>query len=489
MVQGPLLWLALATLLMLLVAADARLERHRPLWMRLLINAVAFGALTWMLMRAVGSPFAPMPHTDARGEEIWAQLVEIGWWFLAARVAVSIVRILVILENRPRETQIVSDLLAGAIYITTGLAVVDIVFAVPIGGLLATSGVVAIILGLALQSTLADVFSGVAVGLERPYKPGDLLWVEGGIEGQVLEVNWRSTHIATFQSSVAIVPNSVIAKSRLENRSAPTPTRSVTVAITTDPAVDPERCIRVLEAAALASRFALAEPKATVTCNGLKGDGTSYEIRFIVGTSRDIPAARTDMLAKVHRHLRYAGIALGVSGVVSLPATTPPTLEQIMAESDALGQLGADERHALADHCMSVTINPGETLLREGEMAEAVYLLSGGTVEVLHGAGSDRHLLGRMSPGESLGMIGLITGTPSMVTATALTRVSAYRLDKAGFSAVLRTRPALAASLEKQAHRGQEWLRCEVASHQQEQMVKPDLLIARLRQFLVRLND
>ena len=48
-----------------------------------------------------------------------------------------------------------------------------------------------------------------------PYSAGDLLWVEGGIEGRVIQVNWRSTHIATINKDVAVVPNSVMAKARL----------------------------------------------------------------------------------------------------------------------------------------------------------------------------------------------------------------------------------------------------------------------------------
>ena len=202
------------------------------------------------------------------------------------------------LENRPRETQIVSDLLAGAIYIATGLAVVNFVFAVPIGGLVATSGVVAIVLGLALQSTLSDVFSGIAVGLEHAYKAGDLLWVEGGVEGQVLQINWRSTQIATPHNSIAIVPNSIMAKSRLENRSAPTPTRGVTVSVSTNATVDPRHGLAVLDAAVKACRLPLPQPAPMVDCVGLRGDGIAYEISFAVAASGEIAAARTEMLSQ-----------------------------------------------------------------------------------------------------------------------------------------------------------------------------------------------
>ena len=168
------------------------------------------------------------------------------------------------LEGRPRETRIVADLLAGAIYTSAILAVVNYVFQVPIGGLIATSGVIAIVLGLALQSTLSDVFSGIAMGLEHAYKPGDMLWVEGDVEGQVVQICWRSTHIATLHNSIAVIPNSIIAKARFENRSAPTPTRSVTLPVTIDALVDPRRCIAALQAAIKACRIPATGPAAGI---------------------------------------------------------------------------------------------------------------------------------------------------------------------------------------------------------------------------------
>ena len=120
---------------------------------------------------------------------------------------------------------------------------------------------IAIVLGLALQSTLADVFSGIAVGLERPYQLGDMLWVEGDIEGVVTQVSWRSTHIRTRHNNIAIVPNSVIAKSRLVNRSSPTPTRVDTMVIKLDARASPDRCIKALSAAARALPAAVGPPR------------------------------------------------------------------------------------------------------------------------------------------------------------------------------------------------------------------------------------
>jgi small-conductance mechanosensitive channel len=485
---GPALPLTVATLILVAAVLDIPRDRKRPLWLRFVLRVVEFAALTWLLQVAVRSPVAPQLDVAEAGMLVWAKVIEIGWWVLGARVAVNIVRLAVVLENRPRETKIVSDLLAGAIYITTALAVINFVIGVALAGLVATSGIVAIILGLALQTTLSDVFSGIAIGLERAYKPGDLIWVEGGIEGQVLQVNWRSTQIVTLHDSIAIVPNSVIAKSRIENRSAPTPTRSLTITIRADPSIEPKRCIAALNAAALASRLPLPNPAPGVGCTGLNGDGNVYEISFAVGASRLIPAARTEILGLVHRHLHYAGIALSVSGTTPLTSASVPTLADLMAASDLFGPLTPEERGLFTEHFVSISREQGETLLREGEMPDAVYLLSGGAIELTQGSGAGRRVIRRASPGDSVGMMALITGSPLSSTATALTRVTAYSLNKDAIAALLRSRPGLMSSLETQAKRGQAWLQCEVEAHEQQEIAKPYMLLDRLREFFHRIN-
>ena len=101
---------------------------------------------------------------------------------------------------------------------------------------------------------------------------------------------------------------------------------------------------------------------------------------------------------------------------------------------------------------------------------------------------SGRRVLLRARPGDSVGMISLMLGISSLVTATAITSVLAYSLDKTGIATVLRAHPDLATSLEVPARRGQAWLRCKAAAHENEHIEKPDLLLSRLRLFLQRLN-
>jgi small-conductance mechanosensitive channel/CRP-like cAMP-binding protein len=485
--NGPWLPLSLATALLLGVLLDSPRDARRPLWLRLATRAGAFGVLTWLLQLAIGSPIRPSPLLTASAH-IWAVVVEIGWWALGARAAVGALRLVVVLEGRPRETQIISDLLAGAIYIASGLAVVNFVFGVPIAGLIATSGVIAIVLGLALQSTLSDVFSGIAMGLEHAYKPGDMLWVEGGIEGQVIQISWRSTQIATLHTSVAVVPNSVIAKSRLENRSAPTPMRSITVNVGVEASADPRRCIAALTSAALASRIPLASPQPVVTCADLQGDGNQDQVRFTVGLSKDIEPARSEVLSLIHRHLRHAGIGLGIEGVAPGPRASCPTLADLMAESDLFGQLTEDERDLLGDHVVIETYDVGKMLVCQNDMPNAVFLIAGGTVELTRVAADRTRVLMRPSPGDSICAMALIAGMPSLFTAVALTPVLTYVLKVEAIAAALRSRPDLAASLETQAKRGSAWIRCETEAHDDVTDERSDMLLSRLRQFLRRLN-
>jgi CRP-like cAMP-binding protein len=397
------------------------------------------------------------------------------------------VRGIVALENRPHESRIVSDLLAAAIYIATGLASTNFAFAVPIGGMLATSGVIAIVLGLALQSTLADVFSGIAVGLERAYKPGDLLWVEGDIEGMVVQVSWRSTQIRTRQNNIAIVPNSVIAKSRLVNRSSPTLTRVDTMVIKLDAHADPTRCLAVLGAAVRTCLLPLAKPAPCVAYTGLHGDGSSFEIAFSVGSSDDLVAARTELLSQMHRHLRHAGISLAVAGTANPPPVPATTITDLLERSDMFGTLPPEERGLLAQHFVATAVDIGDKLIGQGEMPKALFLIVSGTVEVTREEGGTRHILARLGPGESLGLVGLFTGQPHPATGLALTGVEAFCLDQASVAMALKVCPNMAVGLEALARRREKALAQENTLHESEQNKHDDAFLLRIRQALHRL--
>jgi small-conductance mechanosensitive channel/CRP-like cAMP-binding protein len=479
------LWLA--TALIALAWAMPTMRLNLPLWLRAAWETVVFICLGILVAQFAVSPFHPRFIQLPSRLQFWARLLEAGWWLMAARCAIGFARLLVVLEHRPRETKIISDLLAATIYIAAFLAMVDVAFAIPIGGLVATSGIIAIVLGLALQSTLADVFSGIAVGLERSYRTGELVWVEGDIEGQILQVTWRSTQIATGNGNIAIIPNSVIAKAKIINRSRPTPVRGDSVAVKLDARTSPERCLEVLTAAICASRSLLAKPAASVVLDALAGDGNSYKISFSVATSSQLAAARSELLSEIHRHLRHGGIPFAVPGLAELPPLPIPGPSQMLANSDLFGSIEQTQREALAGHFEPVHLDPGETLIAEGGEPRAIYVIASGTVEITRHKPSGPQILHRMSPGESLGAVGLITGVPYGATATALTQVTAYRLDKQAIAEAIKVTPGLKQGLEALAKRGQTALRRDIAAAPNPENQRSDSLLPKLRSFLALL--
>lgn len=478
-----------ATLLLLATMIVPFLIPRWPLWARAGWRVLALVVLTVFLQQALGSPFAPQFEPEQAGVRLWQQCVELGWWIVAAQCAIGIARLFVVFERKPRETRIVSDLLAGIIYLVTLFAIIDFVFAVPIGGLLATSGVIAIVLGLALQSSLSDVFSGIAVGIERPYSAGDLIWVEGGIEGRVIQVNWRSTHIATLNRDVAIVPNSVMAKARLVNHSLPTTVRGVTITIRLGTDALPDRCMAVLTAAVKTCMLLSPTPPPSVARSELQGDGVAYDISFSIPSIEALVDARTELLGHVQNHLRHAGIPLAVAGVPNPARPEVPTAATLLQESDWFGVLATADRELLSEHLVEVWFAAGDRLIQEDDEPQALFVLVSGTVGISKRESAKGSHIHRLGPGGSLGAIGMITGSPYAATATALTPVRAYRLDRKAVGDALALRPELITSLEVLARRGQESQRIDVVAHQSDHPEAPEMFLGKLRSFLRKLSD
>ena len=91
-------------------------------------------------------------------------------------------------------------------------------FGVNVTALLAGLGIGGVALAFAAQDTVANVFGTITIILDQPFKLGDTIKV-GDTEGTVTEVGFRSTRIRTYYNSIISIPNSVVAKERIDNLS------------------------------------------------------------------------------------------------------------------------------------------------------------------------------------------------------------------------------------------------------------------------------
>lgn len=314
--------------------------RGRPM-ARLIVPILFFAVMT-----AVLGFGGILPHwvdqADLQGTGAYlAKSARILWWTHLAWTLVGFVRLYVVLEHRPREARLLQDLVVAAIYLGVALSITGFVFGAPIGTLAATSGVVAIMVGLALQNTLGDVFSGIALTLGRPYTLGDWIMLSDGTEGRVVETTWRSTHLLTSAHNIVVLPNSVLAKLSLTNLSRPDATQQMTltirIAATHAPHVIQEAMFAVLQSC----KRIVKEPPPLVALKEIDAVAIGMDLLFCVAGPGDRLLARNEVIDLIHRHCETNGLRLAMSPqsyAVLLPATgdQPPATVMRPRSSGAL---------------------------------------------------------------------------------------------------------------------------------------------------------
>ena len=455
--------IALSWIVLALSCLGPFLPWSRQPWRRLGFSLLCFVALTILLTHLVGSPAEPHFASGDNGIRLSEKLFVAAWWLLLARSAIAAGHIALRVNHQHHSARLASDLVAAVIYLGSAIAILDLAFGVSVTGLIATSGIIAIVLGLALQSTLGDLFSGIAIGIDRPFKVGDFVLIEGSAEGRVVDTNWRSTRVETATNDIATVPNSVVAKSRITNRSVPSDAHMGSVKLVIDPGVPPLEAVAMLRAAALNTQFISAVPAPTVACTELSGDGATYEINF----SAPLPLlarARSELLHQVSRHARYNGMALArPSGAALVPATVPD-VQSLLDDIVILESLEGEPRVALASGLARREGLSGDALFTQGGAVSSVFVIAKGAMEVTRDDGHGPHRLGTIGPGEFIGELALLMGTPNAATVSGLTPFVAYELTKEMMAPLLASHPELLRSLEHGAAKARSMIDRSVAA-------------------------
>ena len=117
---------------------------------------------------------------------------------------------------------LVHGFLKVALFIFIFLYTLDY-WGVTIGPFLAGVGIGGIAIAFALQSSLNNIFGGISIILDKTIKIGDLIYLDNETRGKVVYVGLRSTRIQTFDNEIIIVPNGIIANSKVQNIALPNP--------------------------------------------------------------------------------------------------------------------------------------------------------------------------------------------------------------------------------------------------------------------------
>jgi small-conductance mechanosensitive channel len=116
----------------------------------------------------------------------------------------------------------VKQLIIGVVYGAVLLGIGGEVLGFDLTPLLATGSVTSLVLGLALQQPLSNLFAGIVLHVERQPRVGDWLMIDGR-EGEVVEIGWRTTRLRTFSRDILVVPNNSVLNAQVLNFSQPGP--------------------------------------------------------------------------------------------------------------------------------------------------------------------------------------------------------------------------------------------------------------------------
>lgn len=192
------------------------------------------------------------------------------------------------------------------------LAVIAVLqhFGVNVQSLVVSLGVGSLAVGLAAQDTLANMFAGFTLLLDRPFKIDDRIQLSTGETGDVEAIGIRSSRIRTLDETILVVPNSLLTKERLVNLTRPA--RQITTRIDVGVAYgsDLGKVKRILVDSALASARVDAErpPVALVTRFG--DFGVQWRLVFWARDYLEQGLATSEVHEQIYLRLAEAGIEI-----------------------------------------------------------------------------------------------------------------------------------------------------------------------------------
>jgi len=380
---------------------------------------------------------------------------QIGLWVSTAFLAQRLITVFVWdgliagISGRP-VPRLPKDVTALCVFVVMVVGVLATVFDQSVTGIWATSGVVSIVIGIALRNVILDVFIGLSMHIEKSFRIGDWVMVhqnrrETHIVGQVIEINWRTTRLKTTEKNMVVVPNNKMGEAILTNYMQPRPHFRIDLNFMLDYSVSPDRAIRVLMSGVRAladNERILTDPVPEVRLDEALSGGQKYEVRFFILPVNISPKESRHIVNKsVIEHLARAGLSPSMekemvfwndsSKYPLIPSTHDASFDEAIDRSKLFDLLEDDDRVALMKNASRKDLKEGEVLYRQGNVGESFYFLAEGllcsSIEV-SGIGN-KAKVERLESGSHFGEEGVLKKGSRNSTITALTDCVIFEFD------------------------------------------------------------
>lgn len=405
-------------------------------------------------------------------------------------------------QTRGRETPLVIEGLVTVMLLLLGGSL-GLYFeaGVSFAGLATASGATAVLLGIALQAVINDIFSGASVNLDGAFAIGDWLTIYASefpepVYGQVQGITWRTTLLGLKDGRRLMVPNHLMTSRPVLNHSRPAGPKRFVVEVPLASTFPVERAIAILlgEAYRAVRKEPLVSQKAPdVLVDRITADAVFFHVRFYADLQNDDHQLLRSIMAQalhqaVLRHelpspvtqvelISPAGAAAGGQDEGRIALGKVAIFQNILSDAhlDMLAQ--GSSLHSLA---------AGETLIRQGDAGHSMFVILEGAARVFVTMpdGQSRDVAVVVN-GDIVGEMSLMTGAPRAASVVGLTALRVLEVGKDSIEGLLSVQRNLADRLSEVLAARQMGL-SEIASTPiQRQALQRDIL-AQMRKFFSR---
>ena len=376
---------------------------------------------------------------DMRGYDYLLAALLIGFSVFVVRAISYVLFDVVFLKRKGREAPaLLRGLLSIVLYCAFFLLIYKVVLKAQLGGFefFATSTVVSVIIGLALQDTLGNFFAGLSIHIEQPFHILDAIRI-GDMLGRVEAVTWRTTAIRTNNNSVILLPNSKVAREAMEIH----PFNSLNRRVFSFPApytIAPQKVISIVRETVRTVANVAPEKTPVVRIANFSDSSITYEVLYWVKDYMWIH----DIDAKIRENIWYIysrnqiDIPFPIRHVL-LEQQEPVNRSQgnsyynVIASVDIFEPLTFEEREAVVKSLVKYSYAPGEAIIRCGDPGDSMFIICRGKVEVqLPSNNGDLKHVAVLESGNFFGEMALLTGEPRNADVYALDEVEVLEIRK-----------------------------------------------------------
>ena len=353
-------------------------------------------------------------------------------------------------------SKILQDLLLLLIGASVTVVLVQQRGQVNLVGLVTTSAVLTAVVGLAAQETLKDLFAGITLQLDPPFREGD--WIDlGDVRGTVQQLTLMNTQLESMDGSQIVLSNSTVAQATLK-RFRPGGPIGLRFNLGLDYTLPPSEALRLLRQTLAQHPQVLVDPAPEAWVGAYGDSAITYEVMAFHTAlgDRATYSLRSDLLEQIWYALERIGqsVPFPVREIrrrreradTSLDFSVAGTQQrtELLAQNTLLNQLKPEELQQLAPLTRCLRFARGELIVREGDPGDALFQVVEGSVEVLkQTAAGSTTVVTTLTVGDVFGEMTLCTNEPRSATVQALEQTVLLEVERQDLLPLIEADPAL----------------------------------------------